>query len=148
MKNFKLNKASLGEFVRLCTELVFNNKDYRVSIVEWREKRSLDANAQYYAWMPVIAKHYGEDVKYITKWMKHDIAWPILERDGGDYAKKVRFILTKTGYNEFNHEQRVELIDMFAITSMMNSKQHTGLRDELQVYWAKNGLNLEYWNKK
>ena len=109
-------------------------------------KRSLSANAQYYQWLPTVAKFYGENVEFIRKWMKHDIAWPIVEREGCDYAKKVRYMLDGRNYHQLTHKQKVNMIDLFAMTSVMDSKQHAQLRDELQIYWAKQGLQLNYLN--
>ena len=108
--------------------------------------RSISANSQYYVWLPTIAKFYGEDVEYIRKWMKHDIAWPIVERGGCDYAKRVRYVLDKSGYYRLSQTQKINMVDLFSMTSVMNSKQHTSLRDELQDYWGKQGLQLNYMN--
>ena len=110
--------------------------------------RSISANSQYYVWLPTIAKFYGEDVEYIRKWMKHDIAWPIVERGGCDYAKRVRYVLDKSGYYRLSQTQKINMVDLFSMTSVMNSKQHTSLRDELQAYWGKQGLQLDYLNDR
>ncbi len=124
------------------------NGPLRIVVKEWREKRSLTASAQYYVWLPIISKFYGEDVDYIRKWMKHDIAWPIIERDNCDYSRQVRFMISNSGYDSLSRERKFKMLDMFDMTSMMNSKQHTDLRDELQIFWAKQGLELRYKNEK
>ena len=80
--------------------------------------------------------------------MKHDIAWPIIERSGCDYSKKVRYMLNSSGYHNLNQRQKIDMLDLFAMTSVMDSVQHTELRDELQIYWAKQGLQLNYLNGK
>lgn len=148
MKEFKLTLGGLGGFISELTRILqSSNKPQRVIIKEWREQRSITANAQYHKWLPSIAKHYGEDVEFIRKWMKHTIAWPILERGGCEYSIKVGWLLEKSNYSMLDLNQQINLIDMFKITSVMDSKQHTDLRDELQIYWSKQGLNLEYLNK-
>jgi len=147
MQELKLTMANLGEvFSQLAKIAQSKNVPFRVSVKEWRESRSISANAQYYKWLPTVASHYGEDVEFVRKWMKHDIAWPIVERGGCDYAKKVGYMLDKSGYYQLSNKQKIDMVDLFAMTSVMDSAQHTQLRDELQTYWAKQGLQLNYLN--
>ncbi|UKH48610.1 hypothetical protein [Vibrio phage vB_ValP_FGH] len=55
MKDFKLTLNSLGLLVTELTKLLKStNKSYRVSVVEWREKRSLSQNALYWKWLTEI----------------------------------------------------------------------------------------------
>ena len=44
MKDFKLNRFNIGEFVKALFELVVDDKSFRVNIVAWRNKRSLSQN--------------------------------------------------------------------------------------------------------
>lgn len=147
MREFKLTLSSLGELIsQLTRALADSDKPLKVTISEWREKRSLPANAQYYKWLPSIAEFYGEDVDFVRKWMKHSIAWPILERGNSEYSNRLRWLLNQGGYDNLPVEKQINMIDMFQITKLMNSKEHTMLRDELQIYWAKQGLQLNYLN--
>jgi len=147
MDDLKLNSQSLSSVVSALAKVVLSGESYRLSVKKWREKRSLSASAQYYVWIPVIAKFYGEDVEYIRKWMKWQIAYPILDRGSCDYSIKMRYMLDKAGYYQLDISQQINMIDMFGVTRFMNSKQHTDLRDELQIYWSKQGLNLRYLKK-
>ena len=45
MKDFKLNRFSIGEFVKALFEMVVDDKSFRVNIVLWRDKRSLSQNS-------------------------------------------------------------------------------------------------------
>ena len=144
----KLTLSGLGQFISELTKILqASNKPLKITVKEWRESRSLTANAQYYKWLPTVAKFYGEDVEFIRKWMKHSIAWPILERSECAYSKNMRWLLEGKQYSARPFEQQIIMIDVFDVTSKMDSKQHTELRDELQIFWAKRGLNLEYLNK-
>ena len=147
MNDLKLNAQSLAFVTSSLSKLSDSGDTYRISVKKWREKRSLSASAQYYVWLPVIAKFYGEDVEYIRKWMKWQLAYPILTRGGCDYAIKMQYMLDKAGYHQLNQKQQINMIDMFGITRFMNSKQHTELRDELQIFWAKHDLQLNYLSK-
>ena len=47
MKDYRLSGGNIGQFITELTKLVLvSKKTYRVNVVEWREKRSLTANAQ------------------------------------------------------------------------------------------------------
>jgi len=56
MKDIKLTITSIKYLVQELTKLVAENKNktYRVSIKEWREKRSLDQNSTYWLWLNEI----------------------------------------------------------------------------------------------
>lgn len=147
IKNFKLTFANLGSLVTQLTRLLQSGKAYSITCKEFSAKRSLTANAQVHVWYPIIAKHYGEDTETIRKWMKHDFAWPILERGQCDYSIKMRWMLEKASYNQLTRKQKINMVDMFGVTRFMTTKQHNALRDEIQIYWAKNGLELRYLNE-
>lgn len=57
MKEFKLSMGSLGWVITELTRLLQSTgKTYRLSIVEWREKRSLSQNALMWVWLSEINK--------------------------------------------------------------------------------------------
>lgn len=119
----------------------------KITISDDTKKRSLPASAQYYVWLPQIAKKHGENTEYIRKWMKKDIALPILMRGGCDYSIKMLWTMNRINYDYLDEKQKRNFVDMFKVTSVMNSKQHAELRDELQIFWAKNNLQLRYLNE-
>lgn len=54
---FKLNFNSLGFVISKLTELIRDpTKEYRVTIKQWREKRSLSQNSLYWKWLDEINK--------------------------------------------------------------------------------------------
>ena len=55
MKDFKLTANSIGLFIQELWKLDLT-KAYRVSVVGWREKRSLSQNSLYWKWLGEIAK--------------------------------------------------------------------------------------------
>ena len=52
----KLNLSSLGFVVGELTKLIAGDKSYRLSIKEWREKRSISQNSTYWMWLAEIDK--------------------------------------------------------------------------------------------
>ena len=55
MKNFRLTANSIGLFIAELWKLDLT-KAYRVTIVQWREKRSNDQNSLYWKWMAELSK--------------------------------------------------------------------------------------------
>lgn len=147
MKDFKLTLKTLGYLVTQLTTILQDGKTYVITCKEYSKKRTITANAQCFVWYPQIAKFYGEDAEFIRKMMKHDIAWPILERGQCEYSIKMRWMLDKGGYNTLPMDKKINMVDMFGVTRFMTTKQHNAFRDEIQIYWAKNGLKLNYLNE-
>jgi len=56
MPDLKLNLPSLGFVIGELTKLIASNKSYRLSVKEWREKRSLSQNSTYWMWLAEIDK--------------------------------------------------------------------------------------------
>ena len=54
--DLKLNISSLGFVIGELTKLLAGDKSYRVSVKEWREKRSLSQNSLYWKWLGEIDK--------------------------------------------------------------------------------------------
>jgi len=54
--DFCLTKDTLNVFWELCCDLAKTNKRYRVSIREWRDKRSIPQNDTYWGWLTEIAE--------------------------------------------------------------------------------------------
>ena len=135
-----------GELIALVSGLS-QKSEYPINInYSFGKPRSISANAQVFVWIPKIAKFYGEDNEYIRKWMKHHIAWPILESGECEYSAKVRYMLTKAGYEQLNPRQKINMLDMFGVTRFFTTKQHNEFRDMIQIYWGKQGLQLRYLN--
>jgi hypothetical protein len=55
VKNFRLTANSIGLFIAELWKLDLT-KVYRVTIVQWREKRSNDQNSLYWKWLGEISK--------------------------------------------------------------------------------------------
>ena len=57
VKELKLNLTSLAFIVGELTKMISgNDKSWRLTIVEWREKRSLSQNSLYWKWLAEIDK--------------------------------------------------------------------------------------------
>lgn len=67
MDDFKLNGDSSLAFLGLINNLVASGKDYRVSIKEWRDKRSINQNQLMWMWLNEISNQLEQRIG-----QKHD----------------------------------------------------------------------------
>ena len=108
-----------------------------------RKKRSLSANALQQAWIREIANWQGHTEKYIRNYVKAELALPILlEDEQRDIVKKIRYTLNKIGYDLMAPSQRIEVMDMFNVTSVLSTKQHNRFREQMQRHYSDMGLEL------
>jgi hypothetical protein len=145
MKDIAVNMGNIGQ---ICADLVkltmSTGKKYRLTYVEWKEKRSLSANAQCHVWYPIIAEFIGSDAKTVKARSKIDFGLPILLNSSCEYQPVLQYIIEQTKFYNMTYEQQEKMIQGIAITSKMSTPQCNVFRDNLQAYWQGHGLNLEY----
>lgn len=141
LEDYKLDKNNIGFLVQTVTNLNFDSK-YRVNVEVWSDKRSLSANAQQHVWYKQIAEFNGLDIRTAGNMSKLDFGLPILL--DSEYGKKVSFVLTKINFWNMAREQQINVMDLIQVTSLFKTKQHNLYRDNLQIYWYEQGLNLDY----
>jgi len=108
-----------------------------------RKQRSLTANALQAAWIAEIASWQGVTEKYVRNYVKAELALPILlEDESSGVAKKIRYTLNKINYDLMTPAQRIEVMDMFNVTSILTTKQHNRFREQMQVHYSDAGLEL------
>jgi len=62
-KDYKLNRGSLPWLLNAMRKIVLSGLSYRVTVVEWSEKRGLSANATQHAWYKRISQFSGYDIR-------------------------------------------------------------------------------------
>lgn len=108
-----------------------------------RKKRSLSANGLQQAWIREIANWQGHTERYVRNYVKSELALPILlEDEERDIVKKIRYTLDKIGYDLMSPAQRIEVMDMFNVTSILSTKQHNRFREQMQAHYSDAGLEL------
>lgn len=115
---------------------------YRVYAKEGK-KRSLRANSQYHVWIPDISNFICEDIKTTTNMCKLDFGLPIILADP-QLGPKLKFILDRVNFNNMTREQQVNFMEMIQVTSLMDTKQHNKMRDDMVYYYQTAGLNIGY----
>ena len=148
-KIFKANAGNLNERDKIHSFLHSGlGNDYTVTIEAGiNKKRSLSANALQAAWIKEISDWSGEDIVYVRRYIKINIGLGILLGDTKteqekEIASMVDWTLKKVGFNRFMPAQKLAFSDMLPVTSVMSSRQHTALRDQIKAHYLNSGLEL------
>jgi len=146
MKSFKLHRGTLPELLDTMRKIVLSGKKYRITISEWSEKRGLSANAVQHVFYKKISQFQGCDIREAGNMSKLDFGLPIL-LSHEVMGPKVDFILKKIGFYGYGREQQINVMDLIQVTSLFSTKQHNLYRDNLVMFWHRNGLELVYKNE-
>lgn len=97
MKDFKLNMQSLGFLITELTKLLQSGKDYRLNLVEWREKRSVSQNALFHKWVGELSVYLvskgrkSADEAFCKDLLKHTfLGYELIERTDALTGKKTQ----------------------------------------------------------
>ncbi len=116
-------------------------------LVSEEKKRSLDSNALQAVWIREVSEWSGESIKHVRATVKRDLGLPIIRYEHSTpeeqkMAKMICFTLNKIGYDGMTPAQQLSVTSMFNVTSIMSSKQHKRLLDDMANHYAANGLIL------
>ena len=101
IKDFKFHRGSLPGLLDMMLKIVLSGLSYRISIVEWSDKRGLSANAQQHVWYNRISQFNGYDIRTAGNQSKLDFGLPIL-LSANDIGPQVDFLLKKIGIYSFS----------------------------------------------
>jgi hypothetical protein len=145
IEKYKLVTSNKIALIEALEVMLSQNEAVQVTAKPWSGKRSLPANAQVYVWYAHIAKLEGESAESVRNFCKLMFGLPILLQDE-NYSNKISWTLNKLGFYNWNHEQQVNYMELLPVSSLFNTKQHNEYRDNMQAYYAKNGVMLDYVN--
>lgn len=148
-KTFSVKAGNLNDRDRVHSFLHQGlGNDYTVTIDQGlNKKRSLSANSLQAVWIKEISDWSGEDIAYVRRYIKINLGLGILLGDieteqEKDIASKVEWTLKKVGYNSLMPAQKLAFSDVLPVTSVMSSRQHTALRDQMKAHYLAAGLEL------
>lgn len=156
IKDQQLSLTTKAETFKFLLDLIIKAPltKYRISICEWKPKRSLKANAQYHAWVPDISDFTCTNVRATLNELKLDFGLPIILRDeiiGQRYGERLEklnfFSLTREeliGYTDNDGKWHDGVMELIQVTSLMNTKQHNQMRDNILYFYNQAGLNIGY----
>jgi len=132
------------EFARYVESIHVSGKSVTIDVEEGeRKKRSLSANALQAVWITEIAEWQGHTEKYVRNYVKAELALPILlEDEESETVERIAWTLDKINYHLMTPAQKINVMDMFQVTSLMTTKQHNRLRDQMQKHYSDAGLEL------
>jgi len=155
VKNFPLSLTTKRDFDNQVNKLLSENPSQKlfVNISPKPKKRSLPANAVYYAWIPDISDHTGMYQIEVRNTLKLDFGLNIVLSDkekGPPLYKMLNrlnfYNLTRPeliGYMDSN--QWVQgAMEFLNVTSLMSTKQHNRMRDEILYFYQQMGVNIDY----
>lgn len=142
MKNFKLTAGYRSWLIKKIESMDLSTPK-RVNIDDWKEKRSLDANAQYYVWLPTISEFECIDIKTKRNELKLDFGLPIILADE-QIGQRFGESLQRCGFFNWQREEQVGHMEFLQVTSLMNTKQHNQMRDNVKHFYNVAGLPIDY----
>lgn len=141
--DLKVDNVNLSFAIKMVCDAVLMNGDIRLTIDEYKGKRTISANAQAHVWAKAISEHTGEDVKTVYNRLKKDHGLPILLADP-EHGPVADFILQSTNFYSRREDKQLKIIEAMEVTRKFSTKQHNQFRDSVQQYWNEQGLNIDY----
>jgi len=102
------------------------------------KRRSLEANAKYWAWCHGIEQAHGMDPGEAHRYNKWYFGLPVLTRAHPEYRDKLLSMLRALDY-----EDRLAAMDLVQCTSLFSTSEMTDYMDAVQRHWAAEGVVLE-----
>lgn len=102
------------------------------------KRRSLDANAKYWAWCHQVEQAQGWQPGDAHRYAKWSWGLAILTRKHPEYRDRLLSMLRDLPY-----EQRLEAMDLIAATSQFTTAEMSEYMDAVQTHWARQGVVLE-----
>ena len=148
MKEGSIRSTSITEDLQSFVSQVYDHFESSNNPIQWKfqDKRSLDANAQFWVWVPKIAEFMGWTIKETGTELKLDHGLHIILADP-EYGPKIKFVLDKCEFQLMSREQQLGMVDFLPVTRLFSTKQHNSYRDSIQVHFARQGLDLGYLNE-
>lgn len=155
MKNFSLSLTTKRDFDTRVNKILSENPSQAVyvNITPKPKKRSLPANAIYYAWIPAISDHLGMYQIEVRNMLKLDFGMNILLADkeiGPEFAAMLNrrnfYSMSREvliGYMNKSRWVKGEM-EYMDITSLMTTKHHNRMRDEILHFYQQMGVGIDY----
>lgn len=142
MKKFEFTSSTFKQLLSNIQRSIVPNKKYILTISEWSEKRSIDANAVYHVWVNQISKYTGEDLKITEMRCKRDHGLPILL--AGGHGEVSGWMLNAANYYNMDDYSQLIFVSCMKVTRLFSTEQHNQFRDSVQSFWREQGLDLQY----
>jgi hypothetical protein len=159
IKNYSLSLTTRCEFDKQVSKLLSENPSQPLfaNITKKPKRRSLPANSVYYAWIPAISDHTGDSFMSTRNILKVEFGLPIIMADkqiGPRFAaalNRMKFwemsYRDKIGYVDDNGQYVNGVMELFQITSLMSTKQHNQMREQILHHYVTMGVGIDYEKK-
>jgi len=102
------------------------------------KRRSLDANAKYWAWCHEIEQQGGYDTGYAHKYNKWHFGLAILTRKYPELRARLLSML-----REMSYDDRLDAMDLIDCTRKFTVTEMSEYMDTVQRHWVTNGIVIE-----
>jgi len=143
VKDFKLTANSIGLFIQELWKLDLT-KAYRVSVVGWREKRSINANGQQHLWYTQIANELGYQSLYIKDSCKVMFGVDVLLGSESSKAQSVVRTLELIDFWSRDWPTKIDIISGLDVTSLFNTSESKAYMDQMIMYWNDKNAPIKY----
>lgn len=134
------SEQSLASAIGELREL-FKTRKYFSFVPKFGKRRSVDQNAMSHAWYQQVADELREDDALGVKcFCKLHFAVPILHAEDEDFRQAYNATILRS----FTYEQKLELMKIFPVTSLMTTVQLKKYTDAVQDHYAGRNVKLEY----
>jgi len=116
----------------------------RITVSEWKENRSLSANAQQHLWYSQIAKYLGDTSALDVKNFCKDAFGLAILSNSDKHRDKITFLLDKLSYYRYSHESRLKLVSCLEVTSLFNTAESKEYMDQMIVYYNQVGIPIKF----
>lgn len=114
-----------------------------VKVQGYTDPRSLRQNAIQHVWYSEIEKAGVESSQDARRYCKLHIGVPIMRGGETDASVRFRQAWDKLAKARFSYEEKLEVMDWWPVTSLMDHDQMSVFLDRVQQHYAGQGIILE-----
>ena len=149
MSDFKLTLTSIDDCHNRLKKLFIGNASgkFRVKIVKWVNGRSLSISAQQHLFYTQIAKWHGDRSSLSVKNECKDMFGLPIILSSQTHGDQMEFVLNRLGYYNYNHENKMKLIQCLTVTSDFTVSESKAYTDQMIYYYNDIGIPIQYRDK-
>lgn len=122
----------------------FKVKKYVTMRLKFGKARTVNMNSISHAWYQQVADELREDdARGVKRYCKLVYGVPILRAEDDDF----REVYDSTIKASFTYEQKLAIMDVLEVTSLMSTKQFSQYLEDVQAHYLTRGVLLKFPEK-
>jgi hypothetical protein len=119
------------------------SKPKRISISDWKKKRSISANNQQHLWYAQIDKQSNNIDGYTKRFCKYTFGLPLL-LNSEKHADFYETLLDALRFYSRTYEERIELMEGIEVTSKFNTSESKQYMEQMIFYFNDAGIPIKF----